>query len=168
MLDGKLKWLIIIQLCWVLRAQRYNFQCKQTGHWRWSHPLLIRWQTTEDDIRMSKHVLQTKSCGFFIKNYCHSAVFTSLWQIKFFFFSCLRIHQRQDLLAALRDLILVGASVGLFLSVVPTSCWYWQFLNLTYTESGVLSTFQLKGSSYSIVFWKSKFTIAQHLLDFQL
>ena len=24
--------------------------------------------TTEDDIRMSKHVLQTKSCGFFIKN----------------------------------------------------------------------------------------------------
>ena len=23
--------------------------------------------TTEDDIRMSKHVLQTKSCGFFIK-----------------------------------------------------------------------------------------------------
>lgn len=75
-----------------LWAQRYNFQCKQTGHWRWSHPLLIR------------------------------------WQIKFFlFFSCLRIHQRQDLLAALRDLILVGASVGLFLSVVPTSCWYWQF-----------------------------------------
>ena len=25
--------------------------------------------TTEDDIRMSKHVLQTKSCGFFIKNF---------------------------------------------------------------------------------------------------
>ena len=134
MLDGKLKWFIIIQLCWVLRAQRYNFQCKQTGHWRFSHPLLIRWQIK-----------------FF-----------------FFFFSCLRIHQRQDLLAALRDLILVGASVGLFLSVVPTSCWYWQFLNLTYTESSVLSTFQLKGSSYSIVFWKLKFTIAQHLLDFQL
>ena len=29
---------------------------------------------------MSKHVLQTKSCGFFIKNYCHSAVFTSFWK----------------------------------------------------------------------------------------
>ena len=28
--------------------------------------------TTEDDIRMSKHVLQTKSCGFFIKNYHRS------------------------------------------------------------------------------------------------
>ena len=25
--------------------------------------------TTEDDIRMSKHVLQTKSCGLFIKNF---------------------------------------------------------------------------------------------------
>ena len=28
----------------------------------------IKVSKAEDDIRMSKHVLQTKSCGFFIKN----------------------------------------------------------------------------------------------------
>ena len=33
--------------------------------------------TTEDDIRMSKHVLQTKSCGFFIKNYYHKTLLTT-------------------------------------------------------------------------------------------
>ena len=35
---------------------------------------------TEDDLRMSKHVLQIKKCRFFIESYRHAAVFTSVWK----------------------------------------------------------------------------------------